>query len=265
MTPHQIKPARSDVVHLLQITDSHIFADPAACLRDMNTRKSFAAVCQQMIDNKHPADALLATGDLSQDGSAESYRYLADYFERMEIPTFWIPGNHDDPGVMGEHLKSRQINPARRLLLGNWQVILLDSTIKGEVSGRLSEAQLAFLESALEDLADKHALVCLHHQALPSGSLWIDQKGLQDSARLRNLLGRHDNVRGVLWGHIHQETHRSIDGVEWMSTPSSCIQFKPLCQDYTIGPELPGYRSLSLYADGRIDTRVHRIDKALLC
>jgi Icc protein len=49
-----------------------------------------------------------------------------------------------------------------------------------------------------------------------------------------------------------------------MSTPSSCVQFKPGAEEFTIGPELPGYRSLSLHADGRIDTRVHRIETSLL-
>jgi Icc protein len=260
--PHQIEPVNNDVVHLLQITDSHIFADPAACLWDMNTRQSFAAVCKQVIENKHPADALLATGDLSQDGSAESYQYLADYFERMEIPTFWIPGNHDDSRIMDEYLNSGRVNPAKQLLIGNWQVVLLDSTIAEEVCGRVSESQLAFLDSALEQFTCKHALVCLHHQALPSGSNWIDQKGLKDSARLKNLLARHDNVKGVLWGHVHQETHCSIDGVEWMSTPSSCIQFKPGAEEFCIGSERPGYRRLSLFADGHIETQVHRIDNS---
>ncbi|MBT8436853.1 MAG: hypothetical protein KJP11_05740, partial [Gammaproteobacteria bacterium] len=71
---------------------------------------------------------------------------------------------------------------------------------------------------------------------------------------------RHDNVRGVLWGHVHQETQQSIGGVEWMSTPSSCIQFKPYSREFAIGTETPGYRQLELYADGRITTRVHRVE-----
>lgn len=260
MNPYLIEPASSEIVHLLQITDSHIFADPSACLQGMNTRQSFAAVCNQVIENKCPADALLATGDLSEDGSAESYRFLADYFERMEIPTFWIPGNHDHPRTMGEYLNSGRVNPAKQLLIDNWQVVLLDSTIAGEVCGRVSESQLAFLDSALQQFTGKHALVCLHHQALPTGSRWIDQKGLKDSTRLKKLLASHNNVKGVLWGHVHQETHCSIDGVEWMSTPSSCIQFKPGAEEFSIGSERPGYRSLSLFADGHIETRVHRID-----
>jgi Icc protein len=64
----------------------------------------------------------------------------------------------------------------------------------------------------------------------------------------------------VLWGHVHQESHHIIDGVEWMSTPSSCVQFKPGSKEFALGSEAPGYRHLSLYADGRIETAVHRVD-----
>ena len=259
--PRHITPANPDLVSLVQITDCHIFAATDDCLRGMNTRRSFEAVSRAAIDNSGHLDLLLATGDLSQDGSAESYTYLARQFDDMNVATFWLPGNHDEIDSMREHFTGNQIDAAKHILIADWQIVMLDSTISGEVHGRVSGNQLQFLGDCLQAYPGKHGLVCLHHQALETGSLWIDQLGLQDADRLRERITRHDNVRGVLWGHVHQETRQEIDGIEWMSTPSSCVQFKPNSRDFAIGTEAPGYRYLGLHPDGSISSRVYRVDK----
>ncbi|MCP4766535.1 MAG: 3',5'-cyclic-AMP phosphodiesterase [Gammaproteobacteria bacterium] len=252
--------AEAAVVHLVQITDCHILATADDLLHDMNTRQSFEAVSRAAIENSAGLDLLLATGDLSEDASASSYRYLAARFEEIELPVFWIPGNHDDAAIMRDHLRADCIFSARQVLVGNWQIVLLDSTIKGEVGGRVSPQQIEFLDNALRAHPERHALVCLHHQALAAGSEWIDGKGLQQSQQLVDALKSHANVKAVLWGHVHQQAHHCIDGIEWMSTPSSCVQFRPGSTSFAIDDLAPGYRHLCLYADGSIETAVHRVD-----
>ncbi len=258
--PRRVETIEPGAVQLVQITDCHIFASADEKLRGLNTRRSFEAVKAAVADNAGDPDILLATGDLSQDGSADSYRYLAGQFDDLGVPTFWLPGNHDDSAVLEKNFTGKQIDAARQILAGCWHIVMLDSTIRGEVHGRVAEAQLAFLDAALQQYPDRHALVCLHHQALETGSEWIDLKGLRDADQLRARLARHRNIRAVLWGHVHQEFHRSIDGVEWMSTPSSCVQFKPGSKEFSIGEESPGYRYLRLNQDGSLETAVHRIE-----
>ena len=262
--PHQLDAAESATVRLVQITDCHIFATAEDCLQGLNTRQSFAAVRDAVVNHQDGLDLLLATGDLSEDGSTASYAYLVQAFDGMGIATFWLPGNHDDSNALREHFTGKWIHASKHVLIGDWQIVLLDSTIKGEVCGRVCAAQLDFLQRALKAYPDRHALVCLHHQALDCGSEWLDLKGLKDSDQLRAQLAQYDNLRAVLWGHVHQESHHIIDGVEWMSTPSSCVQFKPGSKDFALGSEAPGYRHLSLYADGRIKTAVHRVDHGKL-
>ena len=256
----RLQPLRSDAVQIAQITDCHIFADADETLYGMNTRHGFEAVKQAIAGGEGLYDLLLATGDLAQDGSAAAYRYLAEQFDDFEIPTFWLAGNHDDIDVMQGNFVGKHIHTAREVLAGNWLIVLLDSTIAGEVHGRVSESQLDFMETALRRYASRHALVCLHHQAQETGSEWIDKKGLLDADRFRAGLARHDNVRGVVWGHVHQEFHRSIDGVRWMSTPSSCVQFKPGSTEFALDDARPGYRRLKLGADGSIETTVLRVE-----
>ncbi|MDH3537579.1 MAG: 3',5'-cyclic-AMP phosphodiesterase [Gammaproteobacteria bacterium] len=256
----QLDPKAGDALRLVQITDCHIFADEGERLQGIDTRQSFAAVKDAVATHNDSLDLLLATGDLSQDGSAESYAWLARQFDAIGLPTFWLPGNHDEPGVMERHFTAQRIDASRQIVAGAWQIVLLDSTLAGEVHGRVSEAELEFMDAALGRYPHRHALVCLHHQALAAGSEWLDSKGLRDAQQLRERLLRHDNLRAVLWGHVHQEAHHRSDGVEWMSTPSSCVQFAPGSREFTTDSAAPGYRQLRLDADGGIETTVIRVE-----
>jgi len=258
--PFDLSPSRMDVVRLVQVTDSHIFADPDGCLLGLNTRESFEAVCARVGREEWRPDALLATGDLSQDASPESYKYLADELLEMAIPSFWVAGNHDNPDAMEMYLSNSKVSAAKHLFIGRWQIILLDSSVVGKVHGELAQSELDFLEKTLSRYQDKHSLVVLHHQPVEIGSQWLDNIGLKNHQAFTKIIKKHRNVKGVLWGHIHQEFQKTIDGVNWIASPSSCVQFKPGSSDFSADTKAPGYRYLDLYSDGRIESVVHRID-----
>jgi 3',5'-cyclic-AMP phosphodiesterase len=255
-----VTPARTDVVRVAQLTDSHIFAEQEGCLLGLNTRRSFEAVCERVKKEEWKPDVILATGDLSQDASPESYQYLADFLKTLEVPSFWLPGNHDDPEVMQQYLRNQSVSSAKQILIGNWQVILLDSSVKDKVYGNLAKAELDFLSQALEEYPDKYALVSLHHQPVTIDSQWLDQIGLKNASEFKQVLAKYPQVKGVVWGHIHQDFEFTESGIYWMATPSSCVQFEPGSEDFSAGEEAPGYRYLNLYADGKIESVVHRID-----
>jgi Icc protein len=99
-------------------------------------------------------------------------------------------------------------------------------------------------------------LVVLHHQPIPVGSAWLDSIRLMNGPEMLEVVSRHRNVRGILWGHVHQAFDGMHAGVAMMSTPSTCFQFVPGRDDFALDDRPPGYRWLHLYPDGRIDTRV---------
>ncbi len=258
--PMDLSPSRLDVVRLAQVTDSHIFADPDGCLLGLNTRESFEAVCARVSREEWKPDALLATGDLSQDASPESYKYLADHLYTMDTPCFWVAGNHDNSDAMEMYLSNGRVSPAKHLLIGHWQVILLDSSVAGKVHGELDESQIEFLEKTLKRHKDKHTLVVLHHQPISIGSLWLDNIGLKSPKPFVDIIKKNSHVKGVLWGHVHQQFEKQINGVRWIASPSSCVQFEPGSKSFSADTKAPGYRYLNLYSDGRIESVVHRID-----
>ena len=44
-----------------------------------------------------------------------------------------------------------------------------------------------------------------------------------------------------------------------LSTPSTCIQFKPKSDKFALDEEHPGYRFIKLKANGEIETQVYRL------
>lgn len=45
-----------------------------------------------------------------------------------------------------------------------------------------------------------------------------------------------------------------------MATPSTCIQFAPGSNEFSIDGQAPGYRWIDLYPDGTLDTHVRRAE-----
>ena len=71
--PSRMHPA-DDSVLLVQLSDSHLFAEANGRLLGMETRDSLQQVIQRVLDEQPQIDLLLASGDISQDGSEASYQ-----------------------------------------------------------------------------------------------------------------------------------------------------------------------------------------------
>ncbi len=247
----------NDPVRLLQLTDTHLFADPSRSLRDVVTRDSLRAVLDAARRQPEwPPAAILATGDLSEDESRGAYQAFADMLAPFELPVHCLPGNHDDPACMRGLLDRPPFTLCATPRLGRWQLVMLSSRLPRTPAGKLGEAELARLDRALSAGGYEHALVCVHHQPLPMGSRWVDRHMLADANDFRRLITSHPRVRAVLWGHVHQQSDRDIDGVRWLSTPATCGQFLPGSDEFATDDRPPAWRWLTLHPDGRIDTEV---------
>ena len=254
----QFVDAPGDAVRVVQLTDTHLCQAPGGTLLGMDTDHSLQTVIN-LVQNERPGvDLLLGTGDLSDRGAREAYERLQDYFDQFPCDGFWLPGNHDDRGAMEAAAPTRLCKEVR---VCRWQVLLLDSQVPGEVGGELGSAELALLEEALRTARDEelYTLVCLHHQPVAIGSLWLDEQMVVDAPAFFDVLDRYPGVKGVLWGHVHQQIDRQRNGVSLMASPSTCVQFAPGSEGFKADDLAPGYRWLDLHSDGRIETAVSRV------
>ncbi len=226
----------------------------------MNTWESYHAVLQAIHASAREVDLVVATGDLAQDHSSAAYQHFAEGIASFTAPCVWLPGNHDFQPSMYSTLQDAGISPAKRVLVGeHWQILLLDSQVFGVPHGELSDFQLEWLEKRLAEMPERHTLLLLHHHPLPSGCSWLDQHSLRNAGALDNVLVHYPRVKHLLCGHIHQELDVEWNGRRIMATPSTCVQFKPHCANFTLDTVSPGWRWLELHADGSLTTEVCRL------
>jgi Icc protein len=244
---------------VVQISDSHLFASREGRLLGLNTEDSLQLVLDRVVSEQSCIDVVLATGDISQDGSVESYKRFQQHLARLKAPSYWLQGNHDLTAPMVNTLGGRSHLSPCLIELGPWRIIMLNSSVEHHVPGDFAASELEFLRTALEQSRGHHTLVCMHHHPLPMGCRWLDTQVVKNAADFWAILDGVDHVRGILWGHVHQESDQQRKGVRLMSVPSTCVQFKPLSDDFAVDKVSPGYRWLDLHTDGRIDSAVSRV------
>ncbi|QKJ88706.1 3',5'-cyclic-AMP phosphodiesterase [Paramixta manurensis] len=248
---------------ILQITDTHLFAGKNETLLGVNTWASYQAVLSAIETERQDYDLIIATGDLAQDHSVEAYQHFAEGIARLPAPCVWLPGNHDFQPAMFETLGNTSIADQKCVFLGeHWQLVLLDSQVFGVPHGMLSDYQLEWLESVLAAEPERHTLVLLHHHPLASGCSWLDQHSLRNPHALDAILQHYPLAKTLICGHIHQELDLDWNGRRLLATPSTCVQFKPHCTNFTIDSVPPGWRWFDLFDDGRVETTVCRLKTA---
>ncbi len=250
------------MIKLLHITDHHLFkSKDSGQLLGINTYHSFTESLRQIKDEtQSDYHCVICSGDISQDFSTDSYHHFAQLVEPLNTTCYWIPGNHDNTKTIQEalnqysHLKSQ----AHLVLSDEWQVIFLNSHLPYSPRGYLNEHELSQLDELLTTHHQRHTIITMHHHPIDVGCKWLDQHRLDNRSDFWAVLEKHSNVKIVLCGHVHQEQALERQGVQLLTTPSTCIQFKPNSEQFALDTLNPGWRTLTLYPDGRFDTEVKR-------
>ncbi len=248
------------MIHVAQLTDTHLFADPNGELYGINTRDSLQAVIAQVQLTLPKIDLLLITGDLVHDETEQGYQALRECVDTLGTPAFYLPGNHDDPVIMQTVFTNVTRNGITSSEFASWTVILLDSSIRGRVEGELKQDTLSRLKDCLTQNKQKHVLIALHHHVLDVQSAWIDALKLRNNPEFLSLLKDYPNVKIVLNGHIHQELDQQRNSIRFLGSPATCFQFKPKREKAQIDNTLAGFRHIVLHDNGSLETNVHYIE-----
>lgn len=249
---------KSSPLRIAQVTDLHLFAKSNQCLLGMPTLRSLNALVEQLHNLYPRPDLLLLTGDLSQDGTIESYDRLQALLTPLQIPIYWLPGNHDCIEAMERSLT--RFSPEKAFERNGWRFLLLNSQDPGCVHGRISIESLNWLDQQLAQHLNIPTLVSLHHPPFAVNSTWLDTSILQNTAEFLAVIDRYPQVKLIVFGHIHQEFQRQRNKMTFLGTPSTCIQFAPRSNEFALGQELPGFRLIQLYPDGTWASQVKRVE-----
>jgi len=243
-------------IRVAQVTDCHLPADPKGRYRGIDPRLNLEALVEKI--NANQPDLLLLTGDLSEDGSRDSYQALQSIFQSLETPVLALPGNHDDAGLLEQTFPGSPVDTICVSEHGAWQIVRLNSCIAGAPEGQVSDRAIADLEDHLSNHAGHAQLIALHHQPIAVGNPWIDRYPLLNPQPLLQLIDGFSCVKAVVWGHIHQAFAAERDGTAMLGGPSSAINTVPGVQTFTPDQAGPAFRWLELNGDGTLSTAIVR-------
>lgn len=241
-------------MRVLQITDCHLSGDPDARYRGEDARKNLRITLRKA--GVFEPDLLLASGDLSEDGSAASYRELKSCFDAAGVPVLSLPGNHDDPALVAEFFPGSPLHEPALSEHGGWQIIRLNSCLPGRPEGRLGRRTLDGLRRVLAAADGRPKLIALHHQPVPVGSAWIDRYPLLEPEDFLALADACAEVKAVVWGHVHQAFDGRRRGTALLGSPSSVINSVPGACKFTPDTCGPACRWLELLPNGRLRTGI---------
>ena len=248
----------SKTANIVHITDMHLLSCKKTLFREKNPNQAFNQVIEHIDNSDWMPDALIATGDISNDGTKITYDRAYKKIKELRLPALCVPGNHDDSKKLIKHLPSEFSD--RLLIIKNWILIGLDSAVKSSPEGLLSSGELKKMQRLLQENTSKNVIICLHHQPVKIGSDWIDKIGLKNKKDFFRIIKGYDHIKGIFFGHIHQNYFINQNNIQIYGTPSTCRQFKPKEKNFKMDTRPPGYRRIELFEDGTIKTEVVWVD-----
>ncbi|NNC77473.1 MAG: phosphodiesterase [Woeseiaceae bacterium] len=249
-------------MRVLHLTDPHLFADKDGELRGINTYSSLTDVLKHVASSDWRADHVACTGDLIQDDSPGAYEHFKNLLATLNLPVHCVPGNHDIRQLMQAALVDAPFYYCDAADLGDWLMVGIDSCLGGSAGGKISDDELDRMDNEINASSASHVVVCLHHPPAAMHSKWLDTVGLENGDVFLERLNAQDRVRLALFGHVHQVYDQQHGRVRVLGTPSTCRQFKPQSDEFTLDERSPAYRRLTLHADGTFDNELIWIDDA---
>ena len=240
----------------MHLTDPHLFADLNGELRGTVTAESLQTVLDHYNAGDWRADRVFVTGDLIQDDSAGAYGRFREFMLPLNLRIHCVPGNHDIRDLMRKVCVRPPFSYCAREEFRGWLMIGLDSCVKDDAGGELSEEELERLEDAVKSTTAQHVAVFLHHPPIPMGSKWLDTVGLKNGDEFLERLRMLGKIRLVAFGHVHQEYDDDYEGIRIIATPSTCRQFKPGSDDFEVDDKPPTYRRITLRPDGSVENEL---------
>ncbi|MCL5776242.1 phosphodiesterase [Limibaculum sp. FT325] len=218
---------------VIQISDLHVVARPRRVSGQLDTEGLLEDAIGRILDDMRgfgPIDAVLVTGDVSDDGSPESYALARRQLDRLGLPLMVVPGNHDRREPMREAFADLAGVPARGPIdwavdLGELRVIGLDTLVEGESGGSLSDASLSFLAAALEGAGGRAVLIAMHHPPFETGIRFMDRIGLSRGGELEVALGGAGGPVRIICGHVHAPIAGAVGSHVALAAPSVCSAF----------------------------------------
>lgn len=227
------QPTPSDVVlSFVHLSDTHINPNPAYNIpeADYTPVEGARALVAQINALPFAPDFVLHTGDIAYNPDPGAYELAREVLGQIKYPIYYLRGNHDDAQALQRVVAgAAEIRDPfdYEIEVNGVQIVCLDSNRPARYAGgSVSDAQLDWLRAVCSASDPRPLVVAVHHNVLPMGSPFWDtfMRMNNGEAFHQALLPARDRLRGVFFGHVHQNTATVRDGILYSSVLSSWYQ-----------------------------------------
>lgn len=243
---------------LIHVSDLHLTV-PGIMIHDRDPHD----YCRRMIANINlhhsDADLVIISGDLANDCDIEAYQALKIMLEDLLPPYRLMMGNHDDrakfAAVFPEHMPQTGFVQSSDII-GDAQIICLDTLKAGHVAGELCALRLAWLDEIMD--REKALYLFLHHPPFPIYTPALDGVRLEKAEQLYARLATHPDVRHIFAGHVHRPSSGVYNGIPCSTVKSTCVQSAlTFTGGFAINDEPPAY---AIYLTNQGNSLLHFYD-----
>ena len=163
--------------------------------------------------NSMTPDAVLITGDLTEEGLMVEFQKVAKELKRLKAERIiFVSGNHDYRST--GYLIFRELFPFSRITeIGNVVVFVVSSARPDRDDGEVGHRQNLWLGNVLKKHLDKTKVVAIHHHIVPVPDTGADQITVVDAGDILRTLTR-SKVNLVLCGHRHRPWRWQIEDMK---------------------------------------------------
>ncbi len=212
---------------LAQITDTHITPERRGPSGQFNPSACLAASIEHLNALAQRPDAVIITGDLTEEGQPDEYAVFRDVLSALTVPWYVIPGNHDERASFLSAFSDQAYlfgcEDFVHYSIEHYplRLIALDTTVPGEPHGLLCEARLGWLDETLLREPSRPTLLFQHHPPFETGIGCMDAVNLRNGAEELELLARHPQVKHIACGHVHRPCETTVGGIGLSIAPNA--------------------------------------------
>ena len=217
---------------IAQISDIHIRDHLGMFGELVDTSKTLEKAIKLLNALDPQPDVVLATGDLTDDGTKEQYSQFLEIIAPLNAPLLPLPGNHDDYSEFINAFSSTLPDEIPKnhcsYVIDNFPVrlIALDTSLPGQHDALFSEDHELWLSQVLEQEKDKPTLIFTHFPPFETGINFMDISGLKSADRLEKIIRSNPQVKLVVAGHVHRPIQTSFASTMISVCPSTGNQLK---------------------------------------
>lgn len=233
------------MLKIAHITDSHISED-GINIEESDPKQKFIAVLDKISISDY--DIIIHTGDLSYpDGNASVYKWIKEKLDKIEIPYYLTPGNHDNSSLMQEIFNLKNL-PPRVILTGviaakGESLMFLDSS-----SERLTLKQSTWVTREIE-IQDDDLFLFMHHPPCLCDVKVMDKKyPYKTPDFFQKTIKASGRKLTMFTGHYHIEKTVKPENTDMTVyiTPPTLGSLDPESDDYIISDFRPGWRDIQI-------------------